>query len=122
MLEKFDTKAKNETSLNSEEKAKLIASAISEKKGKDIRILKLKDLSLIADYFVITTGNNPPQIQTIAEHIIEQLGLKPHAIEGLQSAKWVVLDYGDVIVHIFDEEKRQYFALEKLWLDAPVVL
>ncbi|HXW68681.1 MAG TPA: ribosome silencing factor [Dissulfurispiraceae bacterium] len=82
----------------------------------------MKDLTVIADYFVICSGESTTQVKTIAEHIRENLlenGIAPLRIEGFQYARWVLIDYGDAIIHVFEEETRQYYELEKLWLDAP---
>jgi ribosome-associated protein len=95
-----------------------------DKKAKDTVVLELKDLSPIADYFVICSGENPVQIKAIAE-AIEEYFLKekitPIGREGLNFAHWVLIDYGDIVVHIFDEETRGYYNLEKFWIDAPRV-
>jgi ribosome-associated protein len=77
---------------------------------------------VIADYFVICNGENVTQVRTIAERVQERLreqGVRPLRTEGLGFAHWVLMDYGDVIVHIFEAETRAYYELEKLWLDAP---
>jgi len=82
----------------------------------------LKELSTIADYFVICSGENPVQIKAIAEAIQENFSKQkifPLGKEGLDFARWVLVDYGDIIINIFDEETRDYYALEKLWIDAP---
>ena len=82
----------------------------------------MKDLTVIADYFVICSGESTTQVKTIAEHIRENLiedGVAPLRIEGFQYARWILIDYGDAIIHVFEEETRQYYELEKLWLDAP---
>jgi ribosome-associated protein len=108
----------------SKDKALLIAASIDDKKGEDIIVLDVSKLSIITDFFVISTGYSSPQIKAIADHIVEVLsknGVRPAFIEGLQGASWVAIDYGDVIVHIFDEEKRNYYELEKLWFDAPQI-
>jgi ribosome-associated protein len=93
-----------------------------DKKAIDPLILDLRGLTVIADYFVICAGENIIQVKAIAEHIEETLrekGLRPLRIEGLGFARWVLMDYGDVIVHVFEAETRAYYELEKLWLDAP---
>ena len=85
-------------------------------------VLELKGLTVIADYFVICSGESTTQVKTIAEHIRENLmkdGITPSRIEGFQYARWILIDYGDAIIHVFEEETRQYYELEKLWLDAP---
>lgn len=107
-----------------ESKAKSIqaAKAALDKKSIDTVILELKDLTVIADYFVICSGANTPQVKAIAEHIeheLRELGIRPIGVEGRDNAHWILLDYGDVVVHIFEEETRAYYELEKFWLDAP---
>lgn len=101
-----------------------IAELAIDKKAKDTVILELKDLSSIADYFVICSGDNPAQIKAIAESIDDYFSKKkifPLGKEGLASARWVLLDYGDIIIHIFNDEMRTYYNLEKFWMDAPRV-
>lgn len=93
------------------------------KKGYDIKILKLKDISSVCDYFVIITGAADIQVKAIANAIIDELresGIKPYHTEGLNDGKWVLIDYIDVVVHIFHEPTREFYSLEKLWGDAPV--
>jgi len=93
-----------------------------DKKAKDVMVLELKGLTFIADYFVICSGESTTQVKTIAEHIreiLKQHRVAPSRTEGLGHARWILMDYGDVIVHVFEEETRQYYELEKLWLDAP---
>lgn len=85
-------------------------------------ILEVKNLTFIADYYVICSADNIIHVKTIAENIgtiFQQSGLKPLGIEGLLHVHWVLMDYGDVIVHIFEEQTRLYYSLEKVWLDAP---
>ncbi len=82
----------------------------------------MKDLVIYTDYFVICSGESTTQVKAIAEHIEEgflKRAIKPLSIEGLSYAHWVLMDYGDIIVHVFEEETRAYYELEKLWLDAP---
>lgn len=108
--------------LTSKEKALKIAKLLDDKKALDIKILELKDLTIITDYFVICSAESTTQVKAFTEHIEEQMereGFKPFSIEGFNYAHWVLLDYGDVIVHIFLEETRHYYDLERLWLDAP---
>lgn len=93
----------------------------SEKKGEKIIALDLEGLSLIADYFVIISGRNDRQVKAIVEGIASELskeGIKPHSIEGLGEGKWVLIDYGTVVAHVFCEETREYYQLESLWADA----
>jgi len=94
-----------------------------EKKGFDVRILKLKELSSVCDYFVIASGDADIQVKAIAGDIyngLARLGYKPTYREGHREGNWVLLDYIDVVVHVFYEPTRRFYALEKLWGDAPV--
>ena len=102
----------------------IAALAAEDKKATDMKILDIRDLSVIADYFVICSGRSSPHVQAIAENIREQLEKEEILIshqEGFREGTWVLLDYGDVIVHIFLEEEREFYKLERLWGDAPVV-
>ncbi|MCD5412373.1 ribosome silencing factor [Thermodesulfovibrionales bacterium] len=81
-------------------------------------------LTVIADYFVICSGESAAQVKTIVEHVKEILkghGARPLNIEGMSFARWVLIDYGDVVVHVFESETRAYYELEKFWLDAPKI-
>lgn len=98
---------------------KKLADMIDQKKGEDIIIFDLRDLSPITDYFVISTGLSDVHVRTIAEHIIEQES--PQHVEGLEAASWVLLDFIDVIVHVFSTDAREFYGLERLWGDAPMV-
>jgi ribosome-associated protein len=115
-------KARGEPLIDSKEKAIKAAKAALSKKAKDTVVLELKDLSAIADYFIICSGDSSTQIRAIAETIEEKFSkykMPLLGIEGRQFARWVLMDYGDVVIHIFSEESRDYYELEKLWLDAP---
>jgi ribosome-associated protein len=93
------------------------------KKGFDVKILKLKKLSSVCDYFVICSGTVDIHVKAIADAIVEGLkkkGIYPSHREGSEGARWVLLDYFDVVIHVFNEEARQFYALENLWGDAPV--
>jgi ribosome-associated protein len=93
------------------------------KKGYDVKILKVRKISSVCDYFVICSGTVSVHVKAIADAIDEGLrekGIYPSHREGMEGATWVLLDYFDVVVHIFNEEARQFYALEKLWGDAPV--
>jgi len=107
---------------NSLEAARLSAEAADNKKAFDIQLLDLRELTYIADYFVICSGSNTSQVGAICDWVSETLakvGIHPSHIEGEADASWVLMDYGDVVVHIFDEQTRRYYNLEKLWHDAP---
>jgi len=99
--------------------AKTLARIISDKKGEDIVIFDLRDISPITDFFVIATGLSDIHNKTIAEYLTEYE--KPDHIEGLEEGGWILLDYIDVIVHIFSKEAREFYGLERLWGDAPQV-
>ena len=93
------------------------------KKGYDIKILKLSSISSICDYFVIVSGDVDVHVKAIAEAIDDGLrksGVRPWHKEGIKGGQWILLDYVDVVVHIFNKSVREYYALEKLWGDAPV--
>jgi len=106
---------------NSLEDAQLCAEAADNKKAFDIIVLDLRGLTYITDYFVICSGSNTTQVSAISDWIGQTLaktGVHPSHIEGQAESSWVLMDYGDVVVHIFDEQTRAYYALEKLWGDA----
>jgi ribosome-associated protein len=105
--------------------ARLIVQIAEDKKAEDILMLDIRALSVIADYFVICTGTSERQVRAIARDLDEQLGkqgITPIHIEGLSDARWVLMDYNTVIVHIFDPVTRDYYRLDKLWAEAPRVL
>jgi ribosome-associated protein len=104
--------------------AKLAANAAADKKARDVVILDIKGLSVIADFFVICSGNSSTQVQAIAKEVREKLEKRDivcRGVEGLDEAKWVLLDFGDVVVHIFRQEEREFYNLERLWGDAQLV-
>lgn len=106
------------------ERACLAAHTAAENKGRDILVLDMRAITPLYDFFVLVTGASRRQIHTITEEIdasLHERGDARLSVEGYESSKWVVQDYGDVIVHVFDEATRQYYALEDLWADAPHV-
>ncbi len=108
--------------LKSIEKARLAVKAALDKKAKNVLMLELKDLSIMSDYFVICSGESTTHVRAIVDNIEEEFRLKkikPSGIEGYKLSQWVLMDYSDVIVHVFEEETRAFYELEKLWLDAP---
>lgn len=107
---------------NSLEAARLCAEAADGKKAFDILILDLRDFNYITDYFVICSGSNTTQVGAISDWIGQYLaaaGIRPSHVEGEAEASWVLMDYGDVVVHIFDQQTRTHYSLEKLWGEAP---
>ncbi|MGE5682253.1 MAG: ribosome silencing factor [Bacillota bacterium] len=102
-----------------------ITDLIFNKKGSDVKILDLRKLTSIADYFVICSADSDTQVKAIADEVDKELskaGIKCYHKEGLTALNWVLLDYFDVIVHIFKKEARSYYNLEKLWGDAPSIV
>lgn len=105
-----------------EEMSREIARAASEKKAKDIVILNMTGLTIATDYFIIASANSVLQVKAIANHIDEELakkGVRFMHKEGYREGGWILLDYGDCVAHIFTEEDRQFYNLERLWADAP---
>lgn len=97
------------------------AQLAADNKARDVVVLDMRQVSPLFDYFVLATGTSRRQIHTIAEEIdasLAELGEKRLSIEGYEASRWVVQDYGDVVVHVFDPEARLYYALEDLWADA----
>jgi iojap-related protein len=98
--------------------------ACDDKKAEDIVVLDMRGISLLADYFVICHGNSDKQVQSIAREIkeqIEQAGSAIKSMEGYDEARWILVDLGDVVIHVFHKDERYYYNLEKLWGDAPKV-
>ena len=107
--------------LSSLERACLSARVAAENKARDVVVLDMRPITPLYDYFVLVTGVSRRQIHTIAEEVdaaLRALGDRRLSIEGYENSKWVVQDYGDVVVHVFDQEAREYYALEELWADA----
>ena len=104
--------------------AQIACKAIDDKKGQDIKIIDIHNVSVIADYFVIASGTNSNQVQAIVDNVEEQLGragFEAKQIEGNRNSSWILMDYGDVIVHVFDEENRLFYDLERIWRDGKVL-
>lgn len=111
--------------LDSAQIAKIAVDAASDKKASDIILLDIRDVTTFADYFVICSGNNARQIQAIADAIDEELGKQGAKVlhqEGVAESGWLLLDVGDVIVHIFGTKEREYYRLERLWNEAKTVV
>ena len=100
--------------------AQLVCRALDEKKVRDIKVIDIHEVSVIADYFVIASGSNQNQVQAMVDNVEEQLGragFEPKQVEGVRNSSWILMDYGDVIVHVFDEENRLFYDLERIWRD-----
>ena len=96
-------------------------SAASDKKAVEMVVLDLREVASFTDYFLITSGTNVRQVQAIADEVVEQLkkqGTRPARIEGYNTAEWVLVDYGDFILHVFEDKARRFYDLERLWRDA----
>ena len=110
--------------MTSKELAKLAVKALDDKKGEDINIIDISEVSVVADYFIIAGGSNRSQIQAMADNVDEIIGKNGGSlrqIEGYDAGNWVLLDFGDVIVHIFDKENRLFYDLERIWRDGKIV-
>lgn len=110
--------------MTSLELARLCARHADHRKGEDIQILDISAISSVADYFVIISGQSEPHLKAIRNEIEEQLKkerISPRSIDGFPQSQWVVMDYNDVLVHIFAAAQREFYALERLWGDAPRV-
>jgi ribosome-associated protein len=116
--------AKPALTLSSRERACLSARVAADNKARDVKVLDLRAITPLYDFFVIATGGSRRQIHAIAEDVdarLREVGDVRLGIEGYEASKWVVQDYGDLVVHVFDEPTRAYYALEELWADAPTV-
>jgi ribosome-associated protein len=107
--------------VDTKEKAMLAGKFADEKKGLDVSVIELKGLTDIADYFVIASGTSERHVRTILEHIEKSMkdsGVKPYSVEGREQGRWVIIDYQNVIIHIFLEQLRELYDLESLWIEA----
>lgn len=106
------------------EMALLLAQAMDSKKGKNIRVLETDGVTTLADYFVLCSGSSAPQLKALAdagEKAMKDHGILPHHVEGHRGGTWILQDYGDVVVHVFDKEARAFYDLDRLWADAKTV-
>ena len=107
-----------------QEMARLACKALDEKKGQDIKVIDIHEVSVIADYFIIASGSNQNQVQAMVDNVEETLGragFEPKQVEGTKNSNWILMDYGDLIVHVFDEENRLFYDLERIWRDGRVL-
>ena len=110
--------------IDSQQMLEIAVKAADSKRAEDIMVLEVKEISLLADYFVICSGNSERQINAIVEEIIEkeeEQEVEVKRVEGKDGGKWVLIDLGDVIIHVFHTTERSFYNLEKLWSDAPLV-
>jgi ribosome-associated protein len=104
-----------------DERIRRTINAAWEKKALDVTVLDLREIASFTDYFVIATGTNRRQVQAISDEVVEQLkhsGTRAARVEGYQTAEWILVDYGDFVVHVFDEKARRFYDLERLWREA----
>lgn len=107
--------------MDSKEIVSIAIKALEDKKCENIKVIEISNVSILGDYFIIGEGNNSNQIQAICNNVDEMLGkegINPRQTEGYNTANWILMDYGDVIIHIFDKENRQFYNLERIWKDA----
>lgn len=106
--------------MESKEMVKIAYEALDDKKAEDIRVIEIKDISVIADYLLIANGSNSSQVQALVDHVDEKLteaGVSNKRIEGSRNSSWILMDYNDVIVHVFSREDRLFYDLERIWRD-----
>ena len=106
--------------MESKNLVKSIVTVLDKHKAEEIKVIGIADLTVIADYFVIATGTSSTQVKSLAdyvEHELDEQGMKPLRVEGYQSSSWILIDYGNVIVHVFYAETRSFYDLERLWKD-----
>ncbi len=108
----------------SKEMVKLAYSALEDKKGEDIKIIDISKVSVIADYFIIASGTNRNQVQTLvdnAQEVLHKAGYESKQVEGYQTGDWILMDYGDIIIHVFSQENRLFYNLERIWRDGKTI-
>ncbi|KSV59919.1 ribosome silencing factor [Acetivibrio ethanolgignens] len=106
--------------MESKEMVKIAYAALEDKKAEDIRVIEIKDISIIADYLIIANGSNSSQVQALVDNVDEKLseaGVSNKRIEGSRNSSWILMDYNDVIVHVFSREDRLFYDLERIWRD-----
>lgn len=106
------------------EMVKTAYQALDDKKGEDIRIINVSDISVLADYFIIANGTNESQVAALVDNVKEELykiGCEPRQIEGIRNKSWILMDYNDVIIHVFSKDDRIFYDLERIWKDGKVV-
>lgn len=109
---------------NIKSKVKLVIDALEDKKAENIQVIDISEISTVADYFIITNGSNRSQVQALADNVEEQLGkngFHHNHVEGYNNANWILLDYSDILIHVFDTESRGFYDLERMWRDGKVV-
>lgn len=108
----------------SKDMAKIACAALEEKKAEDIRVIDIHEITVLADYFIIANGNNRNQVQALVDNVQEALykqGYESKQVEGYNTGSWILLDYGDIIIHVFSKEDRLFYDLERIWRDGKFV-
>lgn len=108
----------------SKEMVKIAVKALEDKKGEDIRVIDIQEVSILADYFIIASGANSSQVQAMSDNVEDDLGKAGYEcrqVEGYKTANWILLDYNDIIVHVFSKEDRLFYDLERIWRDGKQV-
>ena len=106
--------------LTQQQKLEIIVKTLDSKKAEDIKVIKVGDLTVIADYFVIADGTSSTQTKALAdeaEYKMQENGVVPNRVQGNNGSNWVIIDYGDIVVHVFSKEQRDFYNLERLWRD-----
>ncbi len=112
------------SNLNNKELVKIVYDALDDKKGMDIKVLDISKISVMADYFIIASGSNKNQVQALADNVEEELlknDIHCKQVEGYPSGNWILMDYGDFIVHIFNQDDRLFYDLERIWKDGELI-
>ena len=107
-----------------EQTIKAVYNALDDKKGIDIKVLDISEISVMADYFIIASGSNKSQVQALADKVEEEmlkLDIHSRQVEGYPSGNWILMDYGDFIVHVFNQDDRLFYDLERIWKDGKLV-
>lgn len=110
--------------MTTQEKLEIIVQTLDKKKAEDIRAIGITNLTIIADYFIIATGTSTTQVKALADEVeyqLSQKGVEPKGTEGYRSSTWIVLDYADIVVHVFYRDTRNEYQLERLWADGEQV-
>lgn len=105
---------------NAKQMARIAYQALTEKKGEDVRAIQITEIATFADYFIIADGTNPSQVGALVDNVEEKMskaGYEPKRIEGIRNSNWILMDYGDIIVHVFLKEDRLFYDLERIWKD-----
>ena len=110
--------------MTTDELMKAVYDALAEKQGRDITVIDIHEISTLADYFIITHGGNTPHVESLVECVQETMdkaGVPCRSVEGLRGGRWVLLDYGDLVVNVFSKEDRMWYDLERIWRDGKLV-